>query len=80
MSPQPPAYSAEPAPNNAKEVLDHAHPRIGTAVADGQHEYEAMADALGVRCTVLEEEVELRRMEAEKRGAGEIGLQPHHRN
>ncbi|RXK40938.1 hypothetical protein M231_01786 [Tremella mesenterica] len=59
LSPLPPAYSAEPPPINKQEVLDHAHPRIETSHDEGDvyGEYDAVVEALGVRCTVLEDKL-----------------------
>lgn len=70
MSPHPPAYTAEPDAVNAEQVLDHAHPRELGHHGEGDEAYEALVNALGVRCTVIEEEVQLRKMEKAKRGAG----------
>nr|ODN93679.1 hypothetical protein L204_04863 [Cryptococcus depauperatus CBS 7855] len=71
----PPAYTAEPPPVDADQVLQQAHPKIhkilfnhkGT-IADGEEDYEALVDALGVRCTVLEEGLKMKRLNRAKNG------------
>jgi hypothetical protein len=67
----PPAYTAEPQPVDAKEVLDRAHPKTRGHGEDVEEEYETLVEGLGMRCTVLEEELEAKRGEA-KRLAGAI--------
>ena len=74
----PPAYTAEPEPVNAMQVLEHAHPRESGHHGDGGEEYEALVDALGVRCTVLEEEIQLKKAEIVKKGARESIRRHHH--
>ncbi|KGB80153.2 hypothetical protein CNBG_5991 [Cryptococcus deuterogattii R265] len=75
---EPPAYTAMAPPVNADQVLQRAHPRdhkhleellrSGEAVVEGEEEYEALVDALGVRCTVLEDEVKMKKFERAKHG------------
>lgn len=69
MSPMPPAYTAEAEPLNSKEVLDHAHPREEGHNGEGDEAYEALVEALGIRCTVQEEELQIPKAERGKRGA-----------
>ncbi|WVQ83168.1 hypothetical protein IAT38_005306 [Cryptococcus sp. DSM 104549] len=75
VSPLPPAYTAEPEPINAAQVLERAHPRDDASHRHShgrdelvEDEYEVIVDALGMRCEVLEEELRLRKVEREKRG------------
>ena len=65
----PPAYSAKPESANAVEVLEQAHPREQGHHGDGEDEYEALVDALGVRCTILEKEIQLKKAESVPRDA-----------
>ncbi|WWD21593.1 hypothetical protein CI109_106079 [Kwoniella shandongensis] len=65
---QPPAYTAEPEPVNASAVLGRAHPREAGHEGVADEEYDVLVDALGVRCTVLEEELKIKKVEREKRG------------
>lgn len=81
---EPPAYTAMAPPINSDQVLQRAHPRdhkhleellgSGEAVVEGEEEYEALVDALGVRCTVLEDEVKMKKFERAKHGGGEVCL------
>ncbi|WRT64675.1 uncharacterized protein IL334_001609 [Kwoniella shivajii] len=68
----PPAYTAEPEPINKAEVLSHAHPkRLGNTLDvddDCDEEYTVLTNALGMRCTILEEMMDSNRAEREKRG------------
>jgi hypothetical protein len=74
-----PPYSKDPAPINAEQVLEKAHPRekirahhVHEKVHDEADEaYAALSDALGLRCQVLEEELKAYRAEREKR----LGMQ-----
>ncbi|CAD6590003.1 MAG: hypothetical protein TREMPRED_005592 [Tremellales sp. Tagirdzhanova-0007] len=68
-SAMPPAYSAKPESANAVEVLEQAHPREQGHHGDGEDEYEALVDALGVRCTILEKEIQLKKAESVPRDA-----------
>ena len=68
----PPAYTAEPPPLNEKQILDRAHPRQEGHGIDVDVEYEALVDALGMRCTVLEDEMEQRKAERVKKLSGEF--------
>jgi hypothetical protein len=54
----PPAYTADPDPNYAQQVLDKAHPR---GVVNGMGPYDGIVQSTGLRCTVLEEELRSRR-------------------
>lgn len=55
----PPAYTAEPEPINAQQVLDKAHPR---GAVDGMGgDYDGIVEITGIRCTVLEDELKLLR-------------------
>ncbi|KAK8847502.1 hypothetical protein IAR55_005360 [Kwoniella newhampshirensis] len=60
-SPEPPAYTAEPEPINHAEVLERAHPRAAGLGGVVDEEYEVLVDALGVRCSVLEDELKMKR-------------------
>ncbi|ORY24001.1 hypothetical protein BCR39DRAFT_548111 [Naematelia encephala] len=66
----PPAYSAKPEPINAKQVLEHAHPRESARHfdVDVDEGYDIVVDGLGMRCEVLEEEIRTQKVEREKRG------------
>ncbi|KAK4684860.1 hypothetical protein P7C73_g5304, partial [Tremellales sp. Uapishka_1] len=56
-----PPYSAEPEPLVAKDVLDKAHPRNTSLHGhSGDPAYDALVDALGVRCEVIEKEIQMR--------------------
>jgi hypothetical protein len=68
----PPAYTADPDPTNERQVLDRAHPRRHGrgGVVDG--EYDTLVDTLGIRCSVLEEEIKLKKADREKSGIGEL--------
>lgn len=54
----PPAYTAEPDPLYAQQILDKAHPR-GTVTGLG--DYDGVVHTTGLRCTVLEDELKVRR-------------------
>nr|XP_019005016.1 uncharacterized protein I203_01860 [Kwoniella mangroviensis CBS 8507]OCF68477.1 hypothetical protein I203_01860 [Kwoniella mangroviensis CBS 8507] len=68
----PPAYTAEPEPINKAELISQIHPkRPGEVVeydADVDEEYAFLTNALGMRCTVIEEQMDAQRAEREKRG------------
>ncbi|OCF33867.1 hypothetical protein I316_04579 [Kwoniella heveanensis BCC8398] len=64
----PPAYTAQPEPINKAQVLEQAHPRSHGHDDDVEDEYEMLVDALGMRCTVLEGEMETKKAERAKRG------------
>jgi hypothetical protein len=70
----PPAYTPDPEPIDAKAVLDRAHPRqhCGDASYDVETEYDGVAESLGLRCNVIEEAISSRRAERAKRGLGEF--------
>ena len=68
----PPAYTAEPEPVNAQEVLDKAHPRCRGTEAPIDEAYDAIAAATEIRCNVLEEELKARKAEHAKRGGREL--------
>lgn len=55
----PPAYTAEPEPINVQQVLDKAHPR--GAVEGMGSDYDEIVRITGVRCTIFEDELKLRR-------------------
>ena len=63
----PPADRPEAEPISTKDVLDRAHPREDGHQGEVEDEYEALVDGLGVRCTVLEEEMRLKKAERVKR-------------
>ncbi|WWD07540.1 hypothetical protein V865_005641 [Kwoniella europaea PYCC6329] len=69
----PPAYTAEPEPINKAELISQIHPkRPGEVVEydeDVDEEYAFLTNALGMRCTVIEEQMDAQRAEREKRGA-----------
>ncbi|WVF69679.1 hypothetical protein IAT40_004458 [Kwoniella sp. CBS 6097] len=67
----PPAYTAQPEPVNKAQVLEQAHPRSHGHDDDVEEEYDMLVDALGVRCTVLEEELQTKKAERAKRGLSE---------
>lgn len=54
----PPAYTADPDPLYAQEILDKAHPR---GIVTGMGDYDAIVQTTGLRCTVLEDELKSRR-------------------
>ncbi|WVQ69388.1 uncharacterized protein L199_007605 [Kwoniella botswanensis] len=68
----PPAYTAEPEPINKAELISQIHPkRPGEVVEyneDVDDEYAFLTNALGMRCTVIEEQMDAQRAEREKRG------------
>ena len=70
----PPAYTADPEPVSEQEVLDRTHPRRHGREGIVEDEYNVLVDALGVRCSVLEEEIKLKRADREKIGIGEFVL------
>ncbi|OXG46619.1 hypothetical protein C355_05420 [Cryptococcus neoformans Th84] len=82
ISSEPPAYTAEPPPINSDQILQRAHPRdhkrlealskSGETIAEGEEEYEALVDALGVRCTILENEVKMKKLKSAKHGGGSV--------
>ncbi|AAW45913.2 hypothetical protein CNJ01550 [Cryptococcus deneoformans JEC21] len=81
ISSEPPAYTVEPPPINSDQILQRAHPRdhkhleglseSGETIAE-EEEYEALVDALGVRCTILEDEVKMKKLERAKNGGGPV--------
>lgn len=83
ISSEPPAYTVEPPPINSDQILQRAHPRdhkhleglseFGETIAE-EEEYEALVDALGVRCTILEDEVKMKKLERAKNGGGKSRL------
>ncbi|WVW78339.1 hypothetical protein I302_100293 [Kwoniella bestiolae CBS 10118] len=68
----PPAYTAEPEPINKAEVISQTHPkRPGDVVEsdeDVDAEYAFLTNALGMRCTVIEDQMDAQKAEREKRG------------
>ncbi|WVQ75920.1 hypothetical protein IAR50_005555 [Cryptococcus sp. DSM 104548] len=71
----PPAYTPEPPPINVDQVLSRAHPKtrehvrdLQEGVVDGEEEYQEVVGTVGVRCTVIEEEMRMRKMDKIKRG------------
>ena len=54
----PPAYTADPDPVYAQQILDKIHPR---GVVSGMGEYDGVVKTTGLRCTILEEELKTRR-------------------
>jgi len=54
----PPAYTADPDPLYAQQILDKAHPR---GVVNGMGDYDGVVQTTGLRCTVLEDELKTRR-------------------
>lgn len=75
-SPLPPAYTTHPEPINVQDVLAHAHLREHGHGGDGEDAYQRWIDATGVHCSVLEEEIHLRKVEQAKRGAGQSITRP----
>ncbi|WWC68057.1 uncharacterized protein I206_101976 [Kwoniella pini CBS 10737] len=77
----PPAYSAEPEPINKAELISQIHPRRpGDAVEsdeDVDDEYALLTNALGMRCTVIEEHIDAQKIERQKRG---LPTSPRSRN
>ncbi|WWC59592.1 uncharacterized protein I303_102149 [Kwoniella dejecticola CBS 10117] len=77
----PPAYTAEPEPINKAELILQTHPkRPGDAVEsdeDVDDEYAALTNALGMRCTVIEEHIDAQKLERQKRG---LPVSPRSRN
>ncbi|WVR04714.1 hypothetical protein IAU60_001725 [Kwoniella sp. DSM 27419] len=67
-SASPPAYTPKPEPLSKAQILEHAHPKTLGHDMDVEEEYNIIVDALGMRCTVFEEELEAKRTEMTKRG------------
>ena len=70
----PPAYTADADPINEQEVLDRAHPRRHGRDGVVEEEYDLLVDNLGVRCSVLEEALRLKKEDREKKGLSQFGL------
>lgn len=65
----PPAYSAAPDPEEISAVLEAAHPRHTPCSSSLEEEdYELLADAIGVRCRVVEDAIAVRRAALDKAG------------
>lgn len=66
----PPAYTAQPDPIDEKEVLDRAHPRQRGHGGDADGNYALLVEALGMRCTQMEEKLLSDKAERVKNGLG----------
>ncbi|WWC86793.1 uncharacterized protein L201_001672 [Kwoniella dendrophila CBS 6074] len=68
----PPAYTAEPEPINKAELISQTHPKrpgdVLESDEDVDDEYAYLTNALGMRCTVIEETMEAQKADRVKRG------------